>query len=201
MKWPTCLTGHTRPQKLWRRVLFSLGISALQDGVVNLDKTRHVTADDFKKWTRGVRPTAGDVVFSYETRLGQAAIIPEGLECCLGRRMGLVRFRNGLVIPRFFLYQYLSPQFRAFLESNTVSGATVDRISIKDFPSFHIDLPPLTDQQRIVAILDEAFAGLATATANAEKNLKNARELFDSCLNSTFAEGRRLGRQKAVRPR
>ena len=46
--------------------------------------------------------------------------------------------------------------------------------------------PPLPEQQRIVAILDEAFAGLATATANAEKNLKNARELFDSYLNSVF---------------
>ena len=47
--------------------------------------------------------------------------------------------------------------------------------------------PPLPEQQRIVAILDEAFAGLATATANAEKNLKNARELFESYLNSVFA--------------
>ena len=47
-----------------------------------------------------------------------------------------------------------------------------------------IPLPPLAEQQRIVAILDKAFAGLATATANAEKNLKNARELFDSYLNS-----------------
>ncbi len=50
---------------------------------------------------------------------------------------------------------------------------------------FHF--PSLAEQQRIVAILDEAFAGLATATANAEKNLKNARELFDSYLNSVFA--------------
>ena len=49
---------------------------------------------------------------------------------------------------------------------------------------FSISLPSLPEQQRIVAILDEAFAGLATATANAERNLKNARELFDSVSNS-----------------
>ena len=53
-----------------------------------------------------------------------------------------------------------------------------------------VPLPSLPEQQRIVAILDEAFAGLATATANAEKNLKNARELFESYLNSVFAERR-----------
>ena len=53
---------------------------------------------------------------------------------------------------------------------------------------FRIPLPSLAEQQRIVAILDEAFAGLATATANAEKNLKNARELFESYLNSDFRD-------------
>ena len=42
---------------------------------------------------------------------------------------------------------------------------------------------PSPEQKRIVAILDEAFVGLATATANAEKNLKNARELFESSWN------------------
>ena len=42
------------------------------------------------------------------------------------------------------------------------------------------------EQQRIVSILDEAFEGIATATANAEKNLSNARELFDSYLASVF---------------
>lgn len=45
----------------------------------------------------------------------------------------------------------------------------------------------LTEQQRIVAILDEAFAGIATTTANAEKNLANARELFESTLQLAFS--------------
>ena len=46
----------------------------------------------------------------------------------------------------------------------------------------------LPEQKRIVAILDEAFEGIATAAANAEKNLANARELFESYLNSVFAQ-------------
>jgi type I restriction enzyme S subunit len=48
--------------------------------------------------------------------------------------------------------------------------------------------PPLTEQHRIVAILDEAFDGIATAKANAEKNLQNARALFESHLQSVFTE-------------
>lgn len=50
-----------------------------------------------------------------------------------------------------------------------------------------VPIPPLAEQQRIVAILDEAFAHIGRAKENAEKNLQNARELFDSYLQSVFA--------------
>ncbi len=179
---------HATPKTVDSGPIF-LGIGALQDGIINLGETRHVTEEDFKQWTRRVRPRPNDVVFSYETRLGQAAIIPEGLDCCLGRRMGLVRFKPGAVDPRFFLYQYLSPGFSRFLTSQIKRGATVDRISIKEFPSFPIAVPPLSEQRRIVTILDEAFEGIATAKANAEKNLQNAREVFVSELRSVFTQG------------
>lgn len=54
-----------------------------------------------------------------------------------------------------------------------------------------IKVTVLPEQQRIVAILDEAFAGIASARANAEQNLKNARELFESHLQSAFTPVRR----------
>ena len=54
--------------------------------------------------------------------------------------------------------------------------------------SYPIPLPPLPEQQRIVGILDEAFEGIATAKANAEKNLQNARALFESHLQSVFTQ-------------
>lgn len=54
--------------------------------------------------------------------------------------------------------------------------------------SLCIPVPPLPEQQRIVAILDEAFDGIAAAKANAEQNLKNARALFDSYLQSVFTQ-------------
>jgi type I restriction enzyme S subunit len=49
-------------------------------------------------------------------------------------------------------------------------------------------IPPLPEQQRIVALLDEAFAGLATAKASAERNLQNARALFENHLESVFSQ-------------
>ena len=71
-------------------------------------------------------------------------------------------------------------------------------ISYKQRPSrplkeLEIKDPPLAEQQRIVGLLDEAFEVLATAKANAEKNLQNARALFESHLQSVFTDQWKIG--------
>ncbi|HEY8900759.1 MAG TPA: restriction endonuclease subunit S [Chthoniobacterales bacterium] len=88
-------------------------------------------------------------------------------------------------VPEFIFYQVLSCDFKDQLEALS-SGTTVPIVNKSRFNSIGIVLPPLAEQQRIVGVLDEAFAGLATAKANAEKNLQNARALFESHLQSVF---------------
>lgn len=68
----------------------------------------------------------------------------------------------------------------------TCTGARMPRAQMNDVLGFEIPIPPLAEQQRIVAILDEAFEGIATAKANAAKNLQNGRALFGSYLQSIF---------------
>jgi len=70
----------------------------------------------------------------------------------------------------------------------TCTGARMPRAQMNEVLTFDFPLPPLAEQQRIVGILDEAFAGLATAKANAETNLQNARALFESHLQSVFSQ-------------
>jgi type I restriction enzyme S subunit len=67
-----------------------------------------------------------------------------------------------------------------------VSGLTVPKLNQGSLREISIPVPPLAEQQRIVGVLDEAVEGLATAKANAEKNLQNARALFESHLQSVF---------------
>jgi type I restriction enzyme, S subunit len=85
-----------------------------------------------------------------------------------------------------FLYYYLFSIVDLLNALGT--GATFKELSGEKLKEVIIPIPPLSEQQRIVAILDEAFEGIATAKANAEKNLKNARALFDSYLNSVFSQ-------------
>ena len=70
-----------------------------------------------------------------------------------------------------------------------MTGAVGHKRVPKEFiEAYPIPVPPLPEQQRIVALLDEAFAGLATAQAHAERNLRNARALFESHLNAVFTQ-------------
>ena len=90
-------------------------------------------------------------------------------------------------LPEFMFYQTLGGRFRGQLEA-MASGTTVPIVNKSKFNSIEIVLPPLPEQQRIVTLLDEAFAGIATAKANAEKNLQNARAIFEGHLQSVFTQ-------------
>lgn len=144
----------------------------------------------------------GQVAGSYTYFADNDVLLAKITPCFENGKLGIARgLRNGIgfgsseyivfrpsgELSNEYLYYFLSQaSFRAN-GIRTMSGAVGHKRVSKEFiESCQIPLPPLPEQQRIVAILDEAFAGLVIATANAEKNLKNARDLFDSYLNSVF---------------
>ena len=98
-------------------------------------------------------------------------------------------FRPNKSLSSEYLYYFLSQDsFRAEGEK-TMSGAVGHKRVSKEFiERCQLPFPPLAEQRRIVAILDEALAALATATSNTEKNRDNARELFDSYRASSLAQ-------------
>ena len=143
---------HATPKKTEDGPVF-LGISNLVNGRIDISTAEHLSDSDYATWTKRVIPQPGDIVFSYETRLGEAAAIPPGLQCCLGRRMGLLRVSKELVDPQFLLYAYLGPEFQGTLQSRTVQGSTVDRILLTELGTFPIRIPLLPEQRAIAHIL------------------------------------------------
>ncbi|BAZ94431.1 restriction endonuclease S subunits [Thiohalobacter thiocyanaticus] len=96
-------------------------------------------------------------------------------------------FRSGDELDPEFLFYFLSQDSFREAGASVMSGAVGHKRVPKEFIENHpIPLPSVAEQKRIVAILDETFAGIETAIANTEKNLANARELFESYLNSLF---------------
>ena len=84
----------------------------------------------------------------------------------------------------FYFFQWDTEK----IKEDQGTGTTMMHVSKGSMEDRDIHLPPIPDQQRIVGLLDEAFEGIATAKATAEKNLKNARALFESHLQSVFTQ-------------
>jgi type I restriction enzyme, S subunit len=98
-----------------------------------------------------------------------------------------VVFRPRQSLDKDWLYYFLSRESFRKEGAERMSGAVGHKRVAKEFiEAYPIPVPPIAEQQRIVAILDEAFEGIDAAATNVEKNLANARELFDSYLNSVF---------------
>ena len=98
-------------------------------------------------------------------------------------------FRPDETLNKEWLYYYLARESFRVEGAARMSGAVGHKRVAKEFiESYSIPVPPLSEQKRIVSILDEAFDGIATAKANAEKNLQNARALFESHLQSVFTQ-------------
>ena len=134
------------------------------------------------------RVRVNDVIFAtIRPTLRRIAIVPEQLDgqVC---STGFFVFRPKPELDFRFVFHYLQTEDFMAAMDNLQKGASYPAVTDGDIRAQPIPLPPLPEQHRIVGILDEAFEGIAIAKANAEKNLQNARALFESHLNVVFTK-------------
>lgn len=85
-----------------------------------------------------------------------------------------------------YLYYLLSSPYLFEQFDSLAAGSTVRNLNIRLVSSVEVPVPPLPEQQRIVSILDKCFSAIERSRNNAEQNLKNAKELFESYLQEVF---------------
>jgi type I restriction enzyme S subunit len=168
---------HATPTRCAEGPYF-LNISSLKSGRLDLTESDHVSESDFSKWTRRVTPEEGDLLFSYETRLGEAALLPHGVRGCLGRRMALLRPDRQRVTPEFLLHFYLSPSFQRTIAERTVHGATVPRIGLATMGDWDVEMPAF-EQQEVVA---DTLRELHAATDQADRESARLATVRDELL-------------------
>jgi type I restriction enzyme S subunit len=172
-------------------VLFVRG-GDLVDGRVLSHQLRTITQEISDQYNRTLL-RGGELLMCLVGQPGQVAIAPAELAGAnIARQVGLIRLVKG-VNAVFLRYFFQSPEGQEKLGTQT-GGSVQQVINLGDLREVEVPVPSLQEQRRIVAILDEAFANIAIARANAEKNLQNARELFGSELEHALSQ-RRNGAQ------
>ena len=127
----------------------------------------------------------GTLLVSFKLTLGRLAFA--GRDLFTNEAIAALTIFNESEISKEFLFYCLTffDWVKAAENDVKLKGMTLNKAKLKVMP---VSFPQLPEQQRIVALLDEAFAGLVTAKANAEWNLLNARAIFESHLQSVFSQ-------------
>jgi type I restriction enzyme, S subunit len=157
------------------------------DGTIDTSDLRYVSSEVFEQIKR-YTISSNDLYLSIAGTIGKTGYVPIELNgASLTENACKLVLRPG--IDRDFVYYFTkSDEFTTQAGSNTRTAAQ-PKLALERLKTIKLPIPAsLPEQQRIVGLLDEAFAGVAAAKANVEKNLRNARALFESHLQSVLTE-------------
>lgn len=130
----------------------------------------------------------GDLVFARTgATTGKSFLVSNPPESVCASYLIRLRIQSKELLPEFVNLFFQTPEYWRVVSEGT-SGSAQGGFNASKLGELSVPFPVLAEQQRIVTILDEAFEGIATAKANAEKNLQNAREVFDTRLQVVFAQ-------------
>lgn len=128
----------------------------IRNGRMDLSSTRKISEETYTYWSRRMPPKGGDIFFTREAPMGEAAIVPDGEKVCLGQRSMLIRLFPDLFNNRFLLYVIQSPSFQTRMIEAAI-GMTVKHLRVGGVEDLVAPVPPKAEQDQIVAIVDTLF--------------------------------------------
>jgi type I restriction enzyme S subunit len=156
--------------------------SDIQNGFIELNDVKYVDEQEYKRRIQRYIPTGGEIIFCREGgRLGNAAIIPRGLNCCLGQRMMLLIANKDMATTEY-LWALITSSDMNILISELTGGAAAPRINIKDLIKIPVFKPPLDLQNKYSDIYEETMK-LKHVMQTQLKELENN---FQSLMQKTF---------------
>ena len=155
-------------------------------GTVSSEKIRYIR-DEVYEVIKNYTISSEDVYISIAGTIGKTGSIPPELEGANLTENACKLILNGSIHKYYLLYFMQSDSFERQTGINTRIAAQ-PKLALTRLKTIELPLPPLSEQKQIVAILGKAFEGIDKAIANTEKNLSNAREVFESYLNNVFTQ-------------
>ena len=158
----------------------------VRDGKLNLSQPKFVDEQTYTRWSARYRPEPGDILITREAPMGEVCIIPAGMKVCLGQRMMLAKLLPGTIDQKFMLYSLRDPQLMDRVQDKPV-GATVQHLQVGGVETLLVALPPLAEQRRIVAKVDELMALCDKLETGLSCNASTQEQFLGAALNEALA--------------
>ncbi len=184
--------AHHSPQKLHLeggpgRFLY-LTSKNIRNGYLDLSTVSFVDADYHESIYPRCNPQFGDVLLTKDgANTGNISLNTLDEPFSLLSSVCLIKANPARLYAPFLVY-FLQSREGLKRITGQMTGAAIKRIILRTIKASTIPLPPLTEQKRIVAIVDEAFKGIDKSVGHAERNLTNAQDLFESYLTLILSE-------------
>ena len=157
-----------------------------------LDSVNRVSEKTYRLWTKRATPLPGDLIMAREAPVGNVAMVPEGLQPCLGQRTLLIRPNKSKVAPRYLTYLLIGDKVQETIHALT-NGVTVPHLNMKDVRTLALpEIPPLPVQHQIAGILS-AYDELIE---NSQRRIKILEEIARSLYREWFVHFRFPGHDK-----
>lgn len=173
---------HSTPK--WEKEgMICLRTTNIKAGYLDLSELKYVTESTFVERNKRCIPQYGDVVLTREGSIGDIAVIPEGLDICLGQRMMLLRPKE--CESNFLVYFFINPMIIDKIREKTM-GSTAPRMNMSDIKKLMLKCPTLDEQTEIVRIVDNLLAKEQQAQQLAQNALAQIDLIKKSILARAF---------------
>jgi type I restriction enzyme, S subunit len=159
-------------------------------GTLNLETALKTDEIEYRRRTIRGEPQPDDIVLVREGGgTGKAALVSSGQRFSLGQRVMMLRPDKQKVLPKFFLFQLLSPLIQDDCIVPLSKGSAAPHLNIGSLRRFPFRLPALAEQRRIVADLEELQAQIEALKRLQAETTSELHALLPSVLSLAFAGG------------
>jgi type I restriction enzyme, S subunit len=162
----------------------------VRDGRMNLNDQKFVDQKTYELWSARCTPEPGDILITREAPMGEVCLVPPGEQICLGQRMMLARLVPDTIDRNFMLYSLRDPRLMDRVQDKPI-GATVQHLRVGGVETLLVPLPPVSEQHRIVAKVDELMALCDQLGASIDETAATRRRLLDALLAEALAPAER----------
>jgi type I restriction enzyme S subunit len=150
--------AHKTPTYVGSGVPF-VSIKDFSAGHLDFSNTRFITEDEHSLLYKRCDPKRGDILIGRIGTLGRAVLIDTDEEFSLFVSVGLIRFSHKNLVPNFFRMLLNSPLVEREFDRIKIGGGThTNKLNLGDLQTVALPVPPIAEQRRIVAKVDELTA-------------------------------------------
>ncbi|WP_394189154.1 restriction endonuclease subunit S [Pseudoalteromonas atlantica] len=162
---------------------FVVRTTNVKGGKLQMAGAKYTHEKGFKEWTRRGVPKVGDVLLTREAPAGEACLVPENINLCLGQRMVWLKINRERLIPEFAISLIYSSIGRTYIDFLS-SGSTVLHFNMADINNIPVVLPPLKEQQELVEFIRNESGKVDDGIEIQIQQIEKLKEYKTTLINS-----------------